>query len=314
MCNALLGLHHVTAIVGEPQRNVDFYEGLLGLRLIKKTVNFDDPSTYHLYFGNGDGSPGTILTFFPWPGAQRGRRGSGQATAIALRVPDDSLRFWRARLHAYGVAFTETAPRFGEPVLSFTDHDGLQIELIAGADGGDGWGGGTVAAEQAVRRMHSVTLTEAGYENTADLLTETMGFHAVGEEGGRFRYAAKDGSAGALVDVICLPEAPRGHIAVGTVHHVAWRAADDAAQAQWHETLARQNHNVSPIMDRTYFHSIYFREPGGVLFEIATDPPGFAIDEPAAELGTHLMLPPWLEPRRADLEQTLTPIHLPEGR
>lgn len=307
----ILGIHHVTAIASDPQRNVDFYTGVLGLRLVKRTVNFDDPGTYHLYFGNETGSPGTILTFFPWPMAARGSPGVGQVTVTSFSVPERSLDYWEQRLLAAGTPAERSARRFGEDVLTFADPDGLKLELVAhsGAPIDWAWGGSSVAAEHALRGFYSVTLCEQGYESTADVL-ETMGFRKVGEQGNRFRFEVGKGGAGARADVLCASEAPYGRIAAGSVHHVAWRVPDDNSQVAWRKQLANQRLNVTPVIDRCYFHSIYFREPGGVLFELATDPPGFATDEPAEKLGETLRLPPWLEPHRKEIERVLPPIQL----
>lgn len=311
----ILGIHHVTAIASDPQRNVDFYVGLLGLRMVKRTVNFDDPGTYHFYYGDDRGRPGTILTFFPWPDAPRGRRGTGQATTISLSVSADSLGYWTERFRAHQVDFEEPGARFDEAFLTFYDPDGLQLELVAhaGAEERPGWAEGPIPPEHAVRGLHGVTLAEAGFERTASLLTRTMGFRPVRDDGRRFRYEAGAGGAGARVDILCLPDGPQGVILAGTFHHVAWRTPDDAQQNAWRAEMAGQGYNVTPVMDRQYFHSIYFREPGGVLFEIATDLPGFATDETPEALGTHLKLPPWLEPQRARIEHALPPLRLPGG-
>jgi glyoxalase family protein len=304
------GVHHVTAIAGDPRANVEFYAGVLGLRLVKTTVNFDDPGTYHLYYGDERGAPGTLLTFFPWPGAPRGRRGTGQVTAIALSVPPQSLAFWEHRLAGRGVGVTRPETRFGERVLAFEDPDGLRLELAA-AEPGDGripWTGGPMSAEHAVRGVHAVTLSEQGFERTVALLGTGLGFAAGGQDGSRFRYRAVGAGPGSIVDVLCLPDAPPGRIAVGTVHHVAWRTPGDDAQLEWRRRIAAMGLDVTPVLDRRYFHSIYFREPGGVIFEIATDSPGFTIDEPLEDLGTRLALPPWLESRRAWIEDRLPPL------
>jgi glyoxalase family protein len=311
----ILGLHHVTAIAGEPQQNLDFYAGLMGLRVIKVTVNYDDPQTYHLYFGDGPARPGTILTFFPWPGAPKGRKGAGQATAIAFSVPGNSIPYWVARLGEHGVRFEGPAKRFGDEVISFSDPDGLDLELV-GCDGDDrdgAWEGGPVPKEHGVRGLFGVTLSEEGYEGTASLLTESLGFRRTKESGSRFRYEVAGGGAGATVDILCQPEARAGLVSVGTIHHVAWRTPTDAQQREWRQELVRASLNVTPVIDRTYFHSIYFREPGGVLFEIATDPPGFTVDEKLSELGTKLMLPPRLEPFRTELTEVLPHIKLPHS-
>ncbi|HVB11292.1 MAG TPA: ring-cleaving dioxygenase [Bacillota bacterium] len=292
------GIHHVTAIAGNPQANLDFYTQVLGLRLIKRTVNFDDPGSYHLYFGDERGTPGTVMTFFPWPDGQRGRAGVGQATVTAFRVPEGSLGWWAERLRTHGVVPGEVGSRFGSDVLGFEDPDGLRLELVAGEGSDD-------AEPHAILGFHGVTLSEQGFEATARLLTETLGLEAAGESGNRYRFQCAEA---AVVDVLCLPAGTRGRVSVGTVHHVAFRARDDEEQAEWHERLADLGLNVTRVLDRCYFHSIYFREPGGVLFEIATDGPGFAIDEPLAALGGTLRLPPWLEAQRAAIEAQLPPV------
>lgn len=313
MTSALRGIHHVTAIATDPQRNLDFYTRVLGLRLVKRTVNFDDPGTYHLYFGDGVGRPGTVLTFFPWPWARRGVRGVGQATATAFSVPEGSLGFWRERLRREGVAAEEPRERLsGEEAFTVLDPDGLALELVAheGADERPGWERGPVPAEHAIRGFHSVTLSEQAYEATAELLTDGLGFRLVDEAASRFRFEAGGGGAGARIDVLCAPSAPPGRVAAGTVHHVAFRVADEEAQRGWLERLAARGLNVTPVLDRQYFRSIYFREPGGVLFEIATDTPGFTLDETPETLGEALKLPPWLEPRRGEIEEALPELRL----
>ena len=308
------GLHHVTAIAGEPQTNVNFYTGVLGLRLVKLTVNFDDPTTYHLYYGDGQGHPGTIMTFFPWPGAYKGRIGTGQLTVTSFAVPEKSLPSWREHLRKRGVDFDDARSDFGEEMLFLRDPDGLQLELISSsqADPDRIWERGPVPTEYAIRGFHHVTLSENGYERTALLLTETLGFKPIAKEGNRFRYAVAEGEPGAIVDLVCAPEAQPGRVAVGTVHHVAWRTASNEEQVRWRSTLTKLEYDVTPIIDRQYFHSIYFREPGGVLFEIATDPPGFATDETVEHLGTSLKLPPWLEKARPELEKLLPRVELPK--
>ncbi len=310
------GLHHVTAIAADPQRNIDFYTGLIGLRLVKLTVNFDDPTTYHLYYGDGQGHPGTILTFFPWPGAPHGRIGSGQLTVTSFAVPERSLPYWRARLHKRGVEFEDGQTEFGENRLFLTDPDGLQLELVSTtqAEPDRLWERGPIPAEHAARGFHHVTVSENGYELTAALLTGTLGFRRIAKEGNRFRYAVAGGKPSAMIDLVCAPESRPGRVAVGTVHHVAWRTPTDDEQVQWRDTLITRQYDVTPVIDRQYFHSIYFREPGGVLFEIATDPPGFATDEDVDHLGSALKLPPWLEPARPDLERLLPPVQLAAAR
>jgi glyoxalase family protein len=306
------GIHHVTAIASDPQRNLDFYTEVLGLRLVKRTVNFDDPGTYHFYFADEVGTPGTILTFFPWPGVARGSLGAGQVEVTSFSVPEASLKFWEQRLLAAGTPAERSGKRFGEEVLTFADPDGLRLELVAhpGAAGlSKAWTKGSVPAEHAIRGFYSVTLYEKKLEVTAGVL-ETMGFRKIAEEGNRFRFDVGDVGAGARADVLAVPEAPHGHVAGGSVHHVAWRVTDDASQKSWRNRLIDNRLNVTAVMDRCYFHSIYFLEPGGVLFELATDPPGFAIDEPVETLGETLKLPPWLEVRRDRIEKVLPPIQL----
>lgn len=314
MPETLPGLHHMTALCGDAQRNVDFYVGVLGLRLVKKTVNFDDPGTYHLYYGDGAGTPGTLLTFFAWPHAQRGRHGLGQVTATALTVPTTALPFWQKRLADNNVAVGDVTTRFGQQTLSFEDPDGLVLELVARSGTASEtislWNASTVPAEYAIRGMDGVTLTVAKREPTEAMLT-TLGFTLVGEEQGRVRYTASSGEGNTLADILVNPEAPRGSLGVGVVHHVAWRTPSDETELAWRKSLLAQGRSVSPVMDRDYFHSIYFTEPGGVLFEIATNPPGFTVDEPLESLGTHLCLPQGLEESRALLLQALPALHLP---
>lgn len=308
--NTISGLHHVTAIAGDPQRNVDFYTGLLGLRLVKLTVNYDDPGTYHLYYGDDVGSPGTILTFFPWPGAPNGRHGTGQITTISFAIPESALDFWAKRLKERQVRFETRS----QQVLTFSDPDGLRLELVAHSRAieRDGWEEGPVPHQHAIRGFHSVKVTEEGYERTAAFLTKNLGFKLTREGKDIFEYEAGEGGPGAIINVECKPASPPGIVSVGTVHHVAWRTPDDEQQKQWRASLANAGMNVTPIIDRRYFHSIYFREPGGVLFEIATDPPGFTVDESKDSLGKSLKLPPWLEPLRQHLEHTLPGLRLPE--
>ena len=310
----LSGIHHVTAIAGDPQQNVDFYAGTLGLRLVKRTVNFDDPGTYHLYFGDEVGHPGTILTFFPWPGAPRGQRGAGQATTVSFSVPPDSLAFWEERLRTRGVPFEALESPFDESILEFSDPDGLALELVGDSrkDLGTPWAAASVPVARAIRGFHGIALLEHVHTGTERLLTEVMGLQFARTVGHRRRYTAADGGSAAYVDIVSAPDASPGRVAVGTVHHVAWRVASDDAQAAWRQRLLEAGVNVTPVRDRQYFRSIYYHEPGGVLFEIATDPPGFTIDEPPEALGAALRLPPWLEPRREALEARLPRLRLPD--
>ena len=299
------GIHHITAVSGEIDRTLDFYGRVLGLRLVKRTVNYDDPATYHLYFGDEVGRPGTVLTFFPWPGGSRGRHGLGQAAVTAFLVPEASLGFWIERLLAAGVAHEGPTRRFDEQVLSFVDPDGMLLELVARADAPvQAWPGGPVPAEHAIRGFHGVTLWVNGDPGTRALLTDALGFRVVQEADGRTRLTGSS-PVGNVVDLRQVGGFWRGAGGVGTVHHVAFRAADEAAQENVRRDLNDLGVLATPVQDRQYFRSIYFREPGGVLFEVATEGPGFTTDESAAELGTGLRLPRWLEPDRAAIERAL---------
>jgi glyoxalase family protein len=311
------GIHHITAICSDPQRNVDFYCGLLGLRLVKKTVNFDDPGTYHLYYGDGVGSPGTIITFFAWllpPGVRaNARQGTGQITTTPLRIPLESVDFWLDRFAAQDINFDGPTTRFGEQVIAFADPDGLPLELVArdGRAEQAAWEDSPIPPDRAIRGFAGAVLGLDGYEHTAAVLTDVMGFRQIAEEGSRFRFQAGEGDHAAMIDLHCQPEGERGRMGVGAVHHIAWRTASAATQLEWRSVIAAAGLNVSPVLDRNYFQSIYYREPGGVLFEIATDPPGFAVDEPLEALGTHLKLPAWLESRRERLEANLPELRIP---
>ena len=310
----LNGIHHVTAIASDPQQNVNFYCGVLGLRLVKQTVNFDDPGSYHFYYGNALGSPGTLLTFFAWPGGRRGRRGLGQVTAAALSVGPDSLDFWREHLRRHDVPIDEPVTRFGETILPFYDPDGMRLELVgASSDTRSGWTDGPVPAEHAIRGVHSATLPERAPERTLSLLTDTLGFRPAQTEGDWTRYALADGRPGAFADLLTAPDLPPGQIAVGNIHHVAWRTPDDPQQETWRLKISGLGYGISPVMERQYFQSIYFREPGGILFEIATDTPGFTTDETPEALGSRLQLPPQYEDQRSQIERTLPPIRIPHG-
>ena len=313
MVKGVLGLHHVTSISSDPQKTLDFYTKILGLRLIKLTVNYDDPSTYHVYFGDEIGHPGTVLTFFPWPGRPSGRKGAGQTTNTSFSVPRESIPFWQDRLKSHIVSQEATQKRFGETVLYFEDQDGQGLELVGNKEneGRTGWTDGPVPREHAIRGFHSVTLSEEELERTESVLVDTLGFRPVGQEENRFRYEAGKGAAGTIVDIVSRPNAQRGFVSVGTVHHVAFRASDDEHQKALRQEIVKADLNVTPVINRNYFHSIYFREHGGVLFEVATDQPGFAIDESPEQLGTRLALPPWLEHSRAEIEKNLAPVSLP---
>jgi catechol 2,3-dioxygenase-like lactoylglutathione lyase family enzyme len=310
-----VGIHHITAIAGDPQRNLDFYAGVLGMRLVKLTVNFDDPASYHLYYGDELGHPGSIITFFPWPGGRPGRQGTGQVGSVSLAIPSGSLGFWIERLLGHGVRYEGPSRRFDEQALSFKDPDGLLVELVASPRAANTvpWPEGPVPGEHAMRGLHGATLWEDGDTGSADFLTRTMGFQPVGQAGNTLRFQSSDRGIGTVVDLRRAPGFWRGDGGVGTVHHVAFRADNDQAQLDKRAEIERQGVDITPVIDRQYFHSVYFREPGGVLFEIATDPPGFTIDEPAAELGTHLKLPPAYEPSRAEIERALPPLRLPHA-
>jgi len=314
MRKPIAGIHHVTAMAGDPQANVDFYTGVLGLRLVKKTVNFDDPGTYHLYYGDEQGRPGTILTFFPWEHVAPGRNGVGQAEETAFRIPTESIGYWTQRLIEKGVPHQAPQKRFGDPVLAFTDPDGMSLALVGvgAASGEPAWRDGGIPAEHAIRGFHGVTLMLDKAAPTGAILSNALGFKEVGREGALVRYVA----AGAPGSTVTLRETGGflpARMGRGSVHHIAFRAVDDAQQAAMAKKV-RDDHRLSPTqqLDRNYFRSVYFREPGGILFEIATDQPGFAVDEPAESLGRALKLPPFLEPRRREIEAVLPPIDTTE--
>lgn len=307
------GIHHITAIAGDPQRNLDFYTEVLGLRLVKLTVNFDDPGTYHFYFGDQVGHPGTILTFFPWANARRGTPGNGQVGVTAFSIPEDSLGYWRERFNSYRISVSEVEERFDESVLRLLDPDSLQLDLVT-HDPGETfvpWESSPIPEEHAIRGFHSAALWVSDFEPTADLLMDTFDFTMEAEAGNRFRFKGSPNQPANLVDLIHRPDGQTGRMGTGVVHHIAWRTPDDEQQLSWRAELNQLGFNVTSVMDRQYFHSIYFREPGGVLFEIATDPPGFSLDEREEELGTHLKLPPWYESHRSEIEKALQPIRLP---
>jgi glyoxalase family protein len=308
MDSAITGLHHITAIAGDPQRNVDFYAALLGLRLIKKTVNFDDPSAYHIYYGDETGTPGSIVTFFYWPGfAGRGRVGAGESTALVFSAPPAALPFWRERLAAHGVP-VETRRRFGEEVLVLADPDGIPVEIVAVAsDARAPWTGAGIPAAYALRGLHTFALTPLQPAPTERLLTGEMGFRLVAREKDRARFETGAGGSGHYADMISAP-GPRGRGGVGSIHHVAWNVPDDDAQASCLELLETAGYQPSPVIDRDYFHSIYYRERGGILFEIATAGPGFAIDEEVRSFGSRLCLPRQFESARDAIEQALPPL------
>lgn len=309
----MAGLHHITAIASDAQRNLDFYVGLLGQRLVKQTVNFDAPQVYHFYFADGAGSPGTVLTFFPWANARAGRRGAGETAAVAYNVVQGTLSFWRERFERAGVPLVADESRFGEPLIAVLDPDGMRIELVEalGAPAIAQWEKGPIPGEFALRGFHSATLQVRDAEASAVLLRESFGWVQVEQEGNRTRYSIDGDIPGRIIDLLETPDAANSVEGAGSVHHIAFRTPDDATEAMWRETLLAERFDVTPVRDRSYFHSIYFREPNGILYEIATDIPGFATDESVDELGTSLMLPEWFEARRAEIVSRLAPITLP---
>ena len=306
------GIHHVTCITGDVQKCVDFYVSVLGLRFVKKSINQDLPDTYHIYFADNIGTPGTVMTFFGWPTWPKRRTGSGQVTTVSFAVPSGSLDYWSNRLRKLGVETSRTS-RFDSDAVVLRDPDGIELELVGLAkdDQWVPWPDAPVDEDHAIRGFHSVTLTVAETAGTFDLLANTMGFRTAASEGNRTRLETGSGGPHSIVDVVESPEGPVGEESIGTVHHVAWRTPDASAQVGWRELLVNAGRNVTPVIDRWYFKSIYFREPGGVLFEIATDGPGFTVDEPVETLGTTLSLPPWFQVRREHLDQILTPIVVP---
>lgn len=302
------GIHHITAIVGHPQENADFYAGVLGLRLVKKTINFDDPGTYHLYFGNDGGKPGTIITFFPWANAYQGKIGGGQVGVTTYVIPAGSMTFWENRLAKFNIEFQKTE-RFGETYLEFADVHGLQLELVEREEGElNSWTQGDVTPEVAIKGFGGAILLSTNPEKTGGTLQEVMGLEKVGEEDDLIRFKSY-GDIGNVIDLKRTPTG-RGQMGVGTVHHIAWRAKDDEDQLEWQKTVSDQGYGVTPVQDRNYFNAIYFREHGEILFEIATDPPGFAHDESYETMGQGLKLPSQYEQYREQLTRSLTPIEI----
>lgn len=309
----ITGIHHITAIAGNPQANIDFYTGILGLRLVKKTINFDAPGVYHFYFGDELGRPGTVFTTFPFTGARKGTKGAGEVTYTAFSIPSESLDYWIDRLKKYGIPVSDELTRFGDKLIRFEDHDSMGIELIANdQDDRMGWSYGQVPIEHSIRGFYGATLNLRAKDLTEKLLTEHMDYRFIGEENGRFRYGTA-GKPGDIVDIVLDKSGNRGVQSAGTVHHIAFRTENAASQLQVQEILMRNGYQVTEVKDRNYFTSIYFREPGGVLFEVATDEPGFAIDEDEAHLGELIKLPDWAEPNREKLESSLTPVKLNVG-
>ena len=311
MDNKILGLHHITAIASQAQHNYDFYTKVLGLRLVKKTVNFDDPGTYHFYYGDEVGTPGSILTFFPWEGIQRGRPGVGMATEIGYSVPEGSLDFWEKRFNELNVKHQPANERFGEQYIHFEDPDGLLLNLIVfkTQDDRQPWTTSDVKEEVAIKGFHSAVLTLRNVERTANVLTEIFGYQFLTQEGTRYRFGTYATPTANIIDILEEPAGQQGINAGGTNHHIAFRAKNDTVMMEFREKVIRAGLHITEKIDRNYFFSLYFREPGGVLFEIASDNPGFATDETIAELGTRLMLPPQYESNRKRIEDWLPVIH-----
>lgn len=307
MNNTILGLHHITAIAGNAKRNYDFYTKVLGLRLVKKTVNFDDPGTYHFYFGDKYGTPGSVLTFFPWEGVAQGRTGTGMATGIGYSVPQGSLEFWADRFNQLNVKQENILENFGELSIPFQDPDGLKLNLVIPKqeDKRIGWQTVDVTANAATKGFHNVVLTLKNIKATAEIITDIFGYTLLEQEGKRYRFVTDAVENAAIVDLVESPGEAPGLNAAGTNHHVAFRVKDEATQMLFREKIASKGLGITPKIDRDYFYSLYFREPGGVLFEIATDNPGFTIDENLTELGTSLRLPKQYEPSRARIEKLL---------
>lgn len=307
----ITGIHHITALAGSTQENIDFYTGILGLRLVKKTVNFDAPEVYHFYYGDEDGIPGSILTFFPYNGLPGGRHGKGMLNTTAFSVPASSQNYWLSRLKKYQISYKQPLERFeGETVVYFEDKDGLGLELVFNEkDSRRGFANGPVPPEYAIKGFYNAEIWEEGYERTAGLLTEQLNHTLIAEKGNRFRFAAND-APGCYIDILCMPDSLRGLGGSGTVHHIAFATPDGKSQLEAREKIVKRMLNPTPVIDRDYFTSVYFREPGGVLFEIATSGPGFAIDEDKAHLGEALKLPRQYEPYRNEIEKVLAPVNV----
>lgn len=309
------GLHHVTAIAGPAQENLDFYAGVLGMKLVKKSVNQDDPGTYHLFYADAEGRPGTDLTFFPWSELAPSHPGHGLAMEVALAVPQASLAFWLARLERYGVAVGAPEKRFGDEVLTLLDPHGLRVALVASASAEQRpftpWEAGPVPVERQIRGLDGARLWLRDLAPTEALLAAPMGFERIGEEGGWVRWGIDGGGSGARVELAHRPDTPRGRWGTGAIHHLAWRVEDDAHELALRAAVEQAGAHPTPVVDRFWFKSVYFKEPGGVLFELATEGPGFAVDEAPDKLGETLVLPPWLEPQRGAIESVLPVLTLP---
>jgi glyoxalase family protein len=310
------GIHHITCIAGDPQENLDFYVGLLGMRLVKKSVNQDDPKTYHLFYADAEGRPGTDLTFFPWTGGVPGRKGVGLTVELLLAVPPETLDFWSNRLEQHGVGLGGLETRFGERTLPFRDPHGLEIALVETSDPRSftPWDGSPVPPDRQIRGLHAARLWQRSLSASADFLTEVMGFEKLDSNDGWHRFGVSGGGSGRQLDIRELPDERRGRWGTGSVHHVAWRVPDEGAELAVRERVAAAGRNPTEVIDRFWFKSVYFLEPGGVLFELATDGPGFTVDEDLNDLGEGLILPPWLEDRRPEIEAALPSLEAPRSR
>ena len=309
------GLHHVTAIAGAAQENLDFYAGILGMRLVKRSVNQDDPGTYHLFYADAEGHPGTDLTFFPWAQLAPGRPGHGLSAEVSLTVPPGSLTFWGKRLEQYGAKVDPSETRFGARALPFTDFHGQRVALVEAPDALSRtfapWDDSPIPVEKQIRGLESARMLERELEPTVQFITDMLGFREIGSENGWTRYGVEGGGSGRYVDIQVMPDARRGAWGVGSIHHLAWRVDDEEHQLEVRKNIEGAGRRPTPVIDRFWFRSVYFLEPGGVLFELATDGPGFAVDEDPAHLGESLVLPPWLEPQRAAIEAMLPPLTAP---
>jgi glyoxalase family protein len=306
----ITGIHHVTCIAGDAQENLDFYTGALGMRMVKKSVNQDVPDTYHLFFADAEGHPGADLTFFPWPRMPEMKPGTGLGMEVALAIPKGTLSYWSDRLNDNSVEARAVETRHGERALPFSDPHGLSVALVETSDAREftPWDKSPVPAEKQILGLHSVRLWERDLPSTATFLTDVLGFKSDGEENGWHRYALGSGGSGAHLDIRALPNESRGAWGVGAIHHVAWRVPDERTQLAVQARVAAARRRPTEVIDRFWFKSVYFLEPGGVLFEVATDGPGFTADEDLETLGEKLVLPPWLEPQRGDIEAALPPL------
>jgi glyoxalase family protein len=314
--HAVHGLHHITAIAGPAQENLDFYAGILGMRLVKRSINQDDPGTYHLFYADADGHPGTDLTFFPWAQMAPPRLGHGLAVEVALEVPSGSLAWWGARLERYGVAIDPIEPRFGDRVLPLVDVHGMRVALVESGRGLSRpfapWTGGPIAPDHQIRGLYGARLWERHEAETAAFMVDALGFRELASERGWTRYGF-DGHPG-VVDILETPHERRGAWGVGAVHHLAWSVTDLAYELAVRSQIEAAGGRATDVIDRFWFKSVYFREPGGVLFEIATEGPGFAVDEDPSHLGETLVLPPWFEPSRGEIASVLPPLSMPGDR